>query len=79
MNRLARKNEQNGYLLAFFYSAAAAALIFLPFVIVDGGFIQNAGDYNSQQISFYHYLNEFVKTSAGQWSWNTDLGSSIVN
>lgn len=79
MNRLARKNEQNGYLLAFFYSAAAAALIFLPFVIVDGGFFQNAGDYNSQQISFYHYVNEFVKTSAGQWSWNTDIGSSIVN
>ena len=79
MNSLASKKRQNGYLLAFFYSAAAAALIFLPFFIVDGGFFQNAGDYNSQQISFYHYMNEFVKTSAGQWSWNTDLGSSAVN
>ena len=79
MNSLHSKKMRSGYLLAFGYSALAAALIFLPFFIVDGGFFQNAGDYNSQQISFYHYMNEFVKTSAGQWSWETDLGSSAVN
>ena len=46
MNSLHSKKMRSGYLLAFGYSALAAALIFLPFFIVDGGFFQNAGDYN---------------------------------
>ncbi len=29
-----------------------AALFFLPFYIIDGGFFHYAGDFNSQQISF---------------------------
>ena len=33
--------------------ALTAALFFLPFYIIDGGFFHYAGDFNSQQISFY--------------------------
>ena len=32
--------------------ALTAALIFLPFYLLDGGFFHYAGDFNSQQISF---------------------------
>lgn len=74
--------------------ALAAALIFLPFYILDGGFFHYAGDFNSQQISFYRYLNGYFKgagypdglTSLGgvslprnTFSWATDLGSGTMN
>ena len=36
-------------------------LIFLPFYLLDGGFFHYAGDFNSQQISFYRYMNGFLK------------------
>ena len=74
--------------------ALTAALIFLPFQIVDGGFFHYAGDFNGQQIGFYHYMNGFVKGQGypdglasvnGQrlptntFSWATDLGSGVMN
>ena len=70
--------------------ALTAALFFLPFYILDGGFFHYAGDFNSQQISFYRYMNGFVKgagypdsTFAGAprntFSWATDLGSGVMN
>ena len=70
--------------------ALTAAIFFLPFYILDGGFFHYAGDFNSQQISFYRYMNGFVKgagypdsTFAGAprntFSWATDLGSGVIN
>ena len=44
--------------------ALTAAVFFLPFYILDGGFFHYAGDFNSQQISFYRYMNGFVKARA---------------
>lgn len=68
----------NYYLRTFLLCALTAALIFLPFQILDGGFFHYAGDFNGQQITFYRYMNEFVK-SGGGFSWATDLGSGAVN
>lgn len=79
MNTLMRKNESKGYWLTFGLCAAAAFFIFVPFVAVDKGLFQYCGDFNSQQIPFYTYMNNFVKHSAGQFSWETDLGTSAVN
>ena len=70
--------------------ALTAAVFFLPFYIMDGGFFNYAGDFNSQQISFYRYMNGFLKgagypdsTFAGAprntFSWATDLGSGAMN
>ena len=70
--------------------ALTAAIFFLPFYIIDGGFFHYAGDFNSQQISFYRYMNGFLKgagypdsTFAGAprntFSWATDLGSGAMN
>lgn len=81
MNRLAghkERKQMNGYALSFLICAATAFFIFLPFLIVDRGLFQYCGDFNSQQIPFYTYMNGFVKNSAGQWSWETDLGTSAV-
>ena len=69
--------------------ALTAALFFLPFYLIDGGFFHYAGDFNSQQISFYRYMNGFLKGSGypdsafttvrNTFSWATDLGSGTMN
>ena len=69
--------------------ALTAAIFFLPFYIIDGGFFHYAGDFNSQQISFYRYMNGFIKgagypdgmagAACSTFSWATDLGSGAMN
>ena len=59
---------QNKYWLTFALCGLAAALMFLPFYIVDKGFFLYAGDFNSQQIAFYYSDNEFVKSGGGYFS-----------
>ncbi len=73
------KNKLNGYCMCFILCALAAFVVFLPFLILDKGFFLFAGDYNSQQIPFYSYVNEFFKTQGGHYSWQSDLGGSIIN
>ncbi len=88
------RRKRDRFWLTVGLCALTAALIFLPFQIVDGGFFHYAGDFNGQQIGFYHYMNGFVKgqgypdglTSVnGQrlptntFSWATDLGSGVMN
>ena len=66
------------YWRAFLLCGLAALCIFLPFYLVDGGFFHYAGDFNSQQITFYRYVNQLVKDGAG-YAWAADLGSDVVN
>ncbi len=80
MNKTLRKEKgMNGVLLSFILGVAGAFAIFLPFLVVDRGFFTYVGDYNLQQIPFYMYVQQFIKTGGGTWSWQTDLGSSVVN
>ena len=61
----------------------------LPFYIIDNGLKHNASDFNSQQISFYRYMNGFIKGAGypdsaftsvhNTFSWATDLGSGVMN
>lgn len=81
--------RQNKFWLTVALCALTAALIFLPFYLLDGGFFHYAGDFNSQQISFYRYMNGFVKGRGypdslatdvrNTFSWATDLGSGVMN
>lgn len=75
---LGRSKTADGYWRSFLLCGLAAALIFLPFQLLDGGFFHYAGDFNSQQITFYRYMNGFVK-AGGTFSWATDLGSGAAN
>lgn len=75
--RLLGEGEQR-YWNAFFCCALAALGVFMPLTIIDGGFFHYAGDFNSQQITFYTYMNAFVK-EGGTFSWATDLGSGVMN
>ncbi|HBB09698.1 MAG TPA: hypothetical protein DCZ68_06935 [Faecalibacterium sp.] len=82
--------KQDKFWLTVGFCALTAALIFLPFYLLDGGFFHYAGDFNSQQISFYRYMNGFVKGAGypdsafagaprNTFSWATDLGSGVMN
>ena len=85
-----REQDRKKFWQAVGLCALTAAIFFLPFYILDGGFFHYAGDFNSQQISFYRYMNGFVKGAgypdsafAGEphntFSWATDLGSGVMN
>ena len=85
-----REKDRKKFWQAVGLCALTAAVFFLPFYLLDGGFFHYAGDFNSQQISFYRYMNGFVKgagypdsTFAGAphntFSWATDLGSGVMN
>ena len=80
--------KQDKFWLTVGLCALTAALIFLPFYLLDGGFFHYAGDFNSQQISFYRYMNGFLKGAGypagyggvkSTFSWATDLGSGTMN
>ena len=73
-----REQDRKKFWQAVGLCALTAAIFFLPFYILDGGFFHYAGDFNSQQISFYRYMNGFVK-AGGTFSWATDLGSGTAN
>lgn len=90
--RLLTQREQNRkkFWQAVGLCALTAAIFFLPFYLLDGGFFHYAGDFNSQQISFYRYMNGFVKGAGypdsafagaprNTFSWATDLGSGVMN
>ena len=85
-----REQDRKKFWQAVGLCALTAAIFFLPFYLLDGGFFHYAGDFNSQQITFYRHMNGFVKgagypnsTFAGAphntFSWATDLGSGVMN
>ena len=85
-----REQEHKKFWQAVGLCALTAAVFFLPFYLLDGGFFHYAGDFNSQQISFYRYMNGFVKGAGhpdsafagaphNTFSWATDLGSGVMN
>ncbi len=67
------------YIKIFALGFFTALCIFLPFIVADKGFFLYAGDFNSQQIPFYMNAVRAVQSGSFNWSWNTDLGGSMVN
>ena len=66
------------YLKLFALSLVLAGLIFLPFLILDGGYFFYYGDFNVQQIPFYLHAHEYLTEGPIGWDWGTDLGSGFV-
>lgn len=71
--------ERRRLWLSFLLPMLTAFFIFLPFLIVGKGFFTYCGDFNSQQIPFYLYSHDFIRSGGGSFSWATDLGSSFMN
>lgn len=71
------KQEKKYYQKAFFVTMIMAAVMFIPFVIVDGGWFIFYGDYNAQQIPFFKQCVEAVHNGTLGWDWKTDLGANF--
>ncbi len=72
------KQEKKYYQRAFLYALCMAAVLLLPFVLIDGGYFVYYGDYNAQQIPFYKTCIEAVHSGNLGWNWQTDLGANFV-
>lgn len=72
------KQEKKYYQKAFFVALILAVIMFLPFVIIDGGYFIFYGDYNAQQIPFFKMCIRAVHEGLSGWDWNTDLGANFV-
>ncbi len=65
-------------LAVFLIALFIAAVIFIPFIIADGGYFFFYGDFNVQQIPFYMHAHDMVRSGNIGWDWGTDLGASFV-
>ncbi len=72
------KQEKKYYFRAFIYALIMAAVLLLPFVILDGGYFVYYGDYNAQQIPFYKTCIRAAQSRNFGWNWQTDLGVNFV-
>ena len=63
---------------AFFWGLLLAACVVIPVMVYDSGYFLYYGDFNSQQMMFYHHANEVVRDAGVGWDWGTDLGSNFI-
>lgn len=66
------------YLKAFLLGFICLLISLLPAMIAEKGFFIYTGDYNAQQINFYHTANTAVREGQLGWHWFTDLGSDFM-
>ncbi|MBP3705433.1 MAG: YfhO family protein, partial [Clostridia bacterium] len=72
------RGSRSYFLYAFLLGLGLAAVIFLPFLIVDGGRFLFYGDYNVQQIPFYRIAHDAVRSGNLGWNHLTDLGVNFI-
>ncbi len=77
MARTLRKEPGMAH-IAFLISLGMAIMLFLPYVIYDGGYFIYYGDFNAQQIPFYKLAHEAVRSGNFGWNWTTDLGANFM-
>lgn len=63
---------------ALFIPMIMAVIMFLPFLIYDGGLFLYYGDFNVQQIPFYQMIHDTILSGNIGWSHTTDLGANII-
>ena len=73
-----RFSDARRYLMVFLLAFVTGCVIFLPFVIKDGGLFLYYGDYNVQQIPFYKMAHDAVREWNIGWNWLTDLGANFI-
>lgn len=73
-----KRLRTNGVLRAFFTGLALSFIIFIPFIIRDGGRFLFYGDFNVQQVTFYRLAHDAVVSGNMGWSHITDLGANFI-
>lgn len=70
--------KKKSYLRIFLLSFFAFAIVICPMVIYNRGYLTYYGDFNAQQLPFYHHAHNIVKNGNYLWDWGTDLGSDFL-
>ena len=65
-------------LTVFLLAAGLALSVFLPVMIMTGGYQLFFGDFQLQQIPFYSEVNRAIHNGEFFWNWNTDMGVNTV-
>lgn len=78
-NPLIKKRENLMVWKVFLTAMAIGIIMILPFIIKDKGYFFYYGDYNVQQVPFWQYCAEQIKSGNFLWSWETDLGSDFIS
>ncbi len=76
LTTLRPQNEKK--LSTFLIALATAACFFVPYMILGEGYFTFYGDFNVQQIPFYQYCHEAIRSGNIGWSHFTDLGSNFI-
>lgn len=70
--------RNNYFLKSFFLGLSLALVIFLPFLLVDGGRFLFYGDFNVQQVPIYRLAHDAVRAGEFGWNYKTDLGANFI-
>ena len=73
-----RESVGRQYARVFLLALLLGFIIYLPFLIMDGGMFVYYGDYNVQQIPFYQMCHDMIRSGEIGWNWYTDLGSNFI-
>ena len=65
-------------LTVFLLAAGLALSVFLPVMIMTGGYQLFFGDFQLQQIPFYSEINRAIHNGEFFWNWNTDMGVNTI-
>ena len=71
--------KKNYLLITFLLALGAAALLFVPYIIFDGGVFYYYGDFNVQEIPFYQLIHGMVRSGEMGWNHLTDLGTDTLS
>lgn len=82
MSEIKQKNaggwRNNYFLKSFGLGFLLALIIFVPFMVVDGGRFLFYGDFNVQQVPFYRLAHDAVRNGEFGWNYKTDLGANFI-
>lgn len=77
---LKHKNKNFNFALkTFLLAIGTACIIFIPYIILNGGIFYYFGDFNVQEIPFYQLIHDAVREGTMGWSHTTDLGSDTIS
>lgn len=77
MPQLSLKQKEK-YLFVFLVTFGIMMLIMLPSLVYNKGIFLYYGDFNSQQLPFYQYAHDAVRSGNVFWDWGTDLGANFI-
>ena len=78
IKRLTPQKNRHYLLITFGIALLTAAMLFVPFIVLNKGVFYYYGDFNVQEIPFYQMLHSMVRDGTMGWNHLTDLGTDTL-